>query len=256
MWEKFKESRFAEKCRQLSRKKGAVVTLVCLLLAMTVILSVSIATNRTKKKYLTDDTTGAGGVVTESNRNEETGEIHSPDYKDTNAGQVGGDGEDEFSLELPVSGSLYKKHDSTIQVWSDTMGDYRVHLGIDIATAENAPVYAAADGVISRVWDDALMGRCVAVSHDGQIITIYKNLSENLSSGISEGVKIKCGQQIGTVGSTAIAELADDPHIHMEMTVNGLAVDPLDYFSREAREALNKDEAYESNAVESESKGK
>ncbi len=246
MWENFKE-----KCRNLSKKKGFVVTVVCLLLAMTVVLSVSIATNRAKKKYAGNDTLPTDGSVTEHSTEGDTqGQINTPDYNDTEAGQVGGDGEDEFMLELPAQGVLAKGHDSTIQVWSETMGDYRVHLGIDITTAENAPVYAAADGVVSRVWDDALMGRCVAISHDGDIFTIYKNLAENLASGITTGAEVKCGQQIGNVGETAIAELADEPHVHFEMTVNGLAVDPIDYFDNEARNSLDVDNSYESGLSE------
>lgn len=99
-------------------------------------------------------------------------------------------------------------------------------------------MYAAADGVVSKIWDDALMGRCVAISHDGEIYTFYKNLDPTLTNGIKEGAEVKRGDKIGTVGNTAIAELADEPHVHVEMTVNGLAVDPRDYFSEEAQKTL------------------
>ena len=37
----------------------------------------------------------------------------------------------------------------------------------------------------------------------------------------------------------AIAELADEPHLHIEMTVNGIAVDPADYFSKEAKDTIS-----------------
>lgn len=256
MWERFKESRFAQKCRALSRRKGFMVTLVCLILAMSVVLSVSIATNRAKKKYGGEDTVNTGELVTEqpneqgTQNNQNGGQVNTPIYNDTDADQVGANGEEEFKLSLPVSGSLAKGHDSSIQVWSDTMGDYRVHLGVDIATEENAPVYAAADGVVSKVWDDALMGRCVAIEHDNATFTVYKNLAETLASGIKSGAEVKCGQQIGNVGETAISELADEPHVHLEMTVNGLAVNPMDYFGEEDRKTLNTDNSYESNATE------
>ncbi len=249
MWENFKE-----KCRALSKKRGAVIVAVCLLIAVTVVVSVSVATNRAKKKYLGEDTTGVGAPEQTQNESQTTGEIQAPNYNETQAGQVGADGEDEeeFMLSLPTSsGTIIKGHDATLQVWSDTMGDYRVHLGIDIATAENAPVYAAADGKVSRIWDDAMMGRCVAIAHDGNVFTVYKNLSQTLSSGIEAGAEIKCGQQIGRVGETAIAELADEPHLHLEMTVNGLAVDPVDYFDKATKDALASDDAYEEQATES-----
>ena len=146
---------------------------------------------------------------------------------------------------LPVSGVLSKKHDSEMQVHSTTMNDYRVHIGVDLVTEANAPVYAAADGTVEKVWDDALMGRCVAIAHEGDIYTFYKNLDKSLAAEIEQGKTVKCGQKIGTVGNTAIAELADEPHLHIEMTVKGLAVDPRDYFSDEAKQSLQQGSNYE-----------
>ena len=249
MWEKFKESEFAKKCKELSRRRGFVVVSLCLVLALAVVLSVSIATNRAKKKY-GNDTIAPDTLQTEANTQgeEANGTVDAPTHNQQSEAPVGAEPE-VFMLSLPVVGTVSKGHDATLQVWSDTMGDYRVHLGIDILTEENAPVFAAADGVVAKVWDDALMGRCVAVSHGDEIFTFYKNLDPVLSEGIEEDAEIKCGQQIGRVGESAIAELADEPHLHVEMTVNGLAVDPLDYFSEEAKLTLSQDTAYESSAV-------
>ena len=247
MFEKFKE-----KCKALSQNGAVVVTFVCILLALTVVLSVTIATNRAKKEYASESTTVAGNQqTTESATNsgnivEDT--VNTPTHNDTESLPVSGEVE-EFKLALPANGVIAKGHDATIQVWSETMGDYRVHLGIDIQTAENAPVYAAADGVISKVWDDALMGRCVAISHDGEVFTFYKNLDSTLASGIAQGKEVKAGQEIGYVGNTAIAELADEPHLHIEMTVNGLAVDPRDYLSDEAKASLQNN-TFEEEATE------
>lgn len=235
MFEKFKE-----KCKSLSRNRAAVVTFVIILLTLTVVLSVSIATNRAKKKFAIDEKPTDNQAGTDQpNENDpplEDGTVDAPTHQDTEK-PVSGDIE-EFEISLPVNGVISKGHDATIQVWSETMSDYRVHLGIDIATDEGAPVYAAADGTVSRIWDDALMGRCVAISHGGEVYTFYKNLDPTLATGISEGSQIKSGDKIGEVGNSAIAELADDPHVHIEMTVKGLAVDPRDYFNKEAKDSL------------------
>ena len=162
---------FKEKCKSLSRNRAAVVTFVVILLALTVVLSVSIATNRAKKKYSVDESDTNGLPTTEQQKETEDaiggGTVEAPTHQSTEK-PVSGEIE-EFELSLPAQGVIAKGHDTTIQVWSETMGDYRVHLGIDIATEEDAPVYAAADGVISKIWDDALMGRCVAISHDGEV---------------------------------------------------------------------------------------
>ena len=58
--------------------------------------------------------------------------------------------------------------------------------------------------------------------------------------------KVEAGQLIGSVGDTAMIEIAEEPHLHMEMTVKGLQVDPLDYFSQEVLNALTEDSIYES----------
>ena len=85
------------------------------------------------------------------------------------------------------------------------------------------------------------MGQCIAIKHNGDAVSIYKNVSAELPKGIIEGAKVKAGQQIATVGSTAMVEIADEPHLHFEMTVGGLAVDPLEYFSSNDVETLQKE---------------
>ncbi len=231
---------FKEKCKAFGRNRAAVVTVVILVLTLTVVLAVSIGTNRAKKNNAEENTTAQSQpdqTEAPTASDVESGTLNSPTHEATETQPVSGEIE-EFELSLPAEGVIAKGHDATIQVWSETMGDYRVHLGIDIATEENAPVLASAAGTVEKIWDDALMGRCVAISHGDDIYTFYKNLDSALESGIEEGAEVKCGQKIGEVGNTAIAELADEPHLHIEMTVGGLAVDPRDYFSAEAKDQL------------------
>jgi murein DD-endopeptidase MepM/ murein hydrolase activator NlpD len=131
------------------------------------------------------------------------------------------------------------------------MGDYRVHLGVDIATPPEAPVYAAADGKVEKIWEDSMMGTCVALTHKDETVSIYKNLAPELAEGIAAGATVKQGQQLGIVGDTAVVEMADEPHLHFEVTAKGLSVNPLDYFSEKDVNALSKDTAFESGAAES-----
>jgi murein DD-endopeptidase MepM/ murein hydrolase activator NlpD len=131
------------------------------------------------------------------------------------------------------------------------MADYRVHLGVDMATAPEAPVYAAADGKVEKIWEDSMMGTCVALTHKDETVSIYKNLAKELAEGITAGAAVKQGQQLGIVGDTAVVEMADEPHLHFEVTAKGLSVDPLDYFSEKDVNALSEDTAFESGATES-----
>ena len=91
-----------------------------------------------------------------------------------------------------------------------------------------------------------MMGWSVAISHTGDAVTVYKNLSKQLAEGISVGAEVEAGQLLGCVGDSAMIEIAEEPHLHMEMTVKGIQVDPLEYFSKEVLSAITEDSIYES----------
>ena len=226
--------------------RSYVLTLLALVVALVVIIAASVAANRSKKQNETpqNDIPKATDKSTDTPREEPTEPeaTEKPTQPQNNSSSTGSK---IPSFILPVSGNLTSKHDPTLQVFSPTMQDYRVHLGVDISTKENAPVYAAADGKISKIWVDTLMGYCVAIQHSGDCVTIYKNLAETLPEGIAEGVSVRSGQLIATVGESAMVEIADEPHLHFEMTVGELAVDPLEYFDDNALASIQKDNSVE-----------
>ena len=234
MQNNFKQSKFYQ---NLKENRAVYITAVTLLVALAVIIAVTVVANRSKKPAESDTESGV-----ETNLPESGTETEKPDATDV---------VDLLpSFSLPVSGSLIKSHDATTQVFSNTMKDYRVHLGVDIATEQNAPVLAAADGKIVEVWEDDLMGQCVAIQHGGDACTIYKNLSYTLPEGVTAGAEIRAGETVGYVGESAMVEIAEEPHLHFEMTVGGIAVDPLEYFDEDAVATLATDENYESTAQE------
>ncbi len=263
MWEKFKQTKFASKFKNAGASRAVYVTVITLLLALAVLITATAISNRVKKNNQDKDPNdqnqpsdledNKGGNSTDDNvqsPSDNTGNSgntdnpsQSPSDENSSGGSTQTAGVPELSL--PVSGVVAKGHDTSIQVFSATTGDYRIHLGVDMTTKEDAPVMAAADGVISQIWDDALMGKCLAISHSGDCYTIYKNLDTNLPEDIAVGASVTAGQQIGTVGETATLELAEEPHLHLEMTVKGLAVDPLEYFSAQALAAIGTDQSHE-----------
>jgi murein DD-endopeptidase MepM/ murein hydrolase activator NlpD len=199
-----------------------------------VVLAITAATNRAKR---TEEPTQAPGSTTSPITQP------SPEGPDDNKDQPTAGTVPEMSA--PVAGKLSKAHSVDVQVFSETMKDYRVHLGIDIHTEAGAQVFAAADGKVSKIWQDPMMGWCIALSHSGECVTVYKNLAKELADGLAEGVAVKKGQLLGQVGDSALMEIADEPHLHMEMTVKGLQVDPMDYFSQAVIASLSKDTAFE-----------
>ena len=84
-----------------------------------------------------------------------------------------------------------------------------------------------------------------AVAHGGDAYTIYKNLSAELPEGVVIGAAVKAGDVIGYVGESAMVEVAEEPHLHLEMTVNGLQVDPTEYLDEDARATLNEETNFE-----------
>lgn len=129
----------------------------------------------------------------------------------------------------PVEGIVHRGYSMEVPVFSYTMNDYRTHDGVDIACTEGTPVFAAADGVVHRVWNDPFMGVSISITHDGGAVTTYQGLSENLPAGIAEGADVKAGQMIAGAGNTALLECADETHVHLSMTVGGESVDPAEY---------------------------
>jgi len=241
---------FNEKLKNLKVNRAAIVGACMLLVAVIVVVSVAIATNRAKKneveppKQSENTTRLPESTETESEESTETEAEETtkkPQSGNNNSSQV----QNKLpSFVLPASGAVLKKHDPSLQVFSTTMKDYRVHLGIDIVTEASAPVYAAADGKVDKIWEDPLMGNCIAVKHSGDSYTIYKNLAADLPEGIAEGVSVRAGQMIATVGDSAMVEVAEEPHLHFEMTVADLSVNPLEYFDEKSLEALQIDASY------------
>lgn len=177
---------------------------------------------------------------------DDTGNPPATENQTPNDKPTAGD-EEKTEFLCPLSGTVSRRHDTDALVFSPTMGDWRTHTGVDIATSLGASVCCVADGTVTRVYDDAMMGKCVSVEHADGVISIYRNLDEQLADGIAAGAKLSAGEVIGTVGESALCELADEPHLHFEMTVNGVPTDPLTLLSEESREACltEEDEVYE-----------
>lgn len=234
---------FAKMKNDRGARAIAITVMVLLVLLSAIIITTVIANRRTKDvPVLPDEPTGGepAGVV----------DPKPDDVKPTPNDQPKPDDGKQTETApthyiLPVSGVLTKKHDSEMQVFSDTMRDYRVHLGIDIATVAGASVSAMADGVIAQIWDDRSMGKCIAIKHGGDVYTIYKNLAETLPEQIAVGVSVKAGDVIGNVGETASVEVADEAHLHLEMTEKGLQVDPTKYLDADALATLHEDTNFE-----------
>lgn len=100
-------------------------------------------------------------------------------------------------------------------------GVSRRHAGIDLAAAWGSPLQATQDGVVTGAGWNGGYGLLVTVSHGGGIETRYAHLSR---VSVTRGQSVKAGDTIGYVGSTGEST---GPHVHYEVRVNGIAIDPL-----------------------------
>lgn len=131
----------------------------------------------------------------------------------------------------PCAGGLQKGYSDDVLVFSPTMNDYRVHLGIDISGKSGDPVYAFSDGTVEKVYADPFMGKTIVIDHGNGLKSYYMNLAEKVADGIEAGKKITAGSLIGAIGETAIRECADAPHLHFELRLSDKRVDPTTYIT-------------------------
>ena len=192
-----------------------------------------------------------GIVSAASRRNDTPDDDPTANQPSVNEGENGGENENEppktdeneeekkpekLSFVSPVVGEVTKHHSLDTPVFSNTLNAWRVHTGIDISTEDGAEVYASADGIVTKVYSDPLLGKTVEITHEGNIVSIYANLdSANIS--VKEGDEVKSGALIGQVGDTSLSELADESHLHFGIKVNGVSVNPLDYISEDSKQA-------------------
>lgn len=124
----------------------------------------------------------------------------------------------------PVSGETVKSYSMQALQYSKTMRDWRTHDGLDIAAAPGAPVRAAMAGTVERVYDDDFLGTTVVLVHPDGCRTVYAGLTE--MPAVTVGAAVSAGQTIGAVGTTALGESAETPHLHFAASRGGVSIDP------------------------------
>lgn len=111
-------------------------------------------------------------------------------------------------------------------VFNPTMQHWATHEGIDLLAPEGSSVYCAFDGTVKSVDEDTFYGTTVVISHDGGYETTYRLLDE---VSVKTGETVKQGDKIGVVSGEALAEIAQGAHLHLELTKDGVRVNPADF---------------------------
>jgi len=120
-------------------------------------------------------------------------------------------------LAIPVAGI---KSGQLTDTYTASRAGGRRHDAIDIMAPEGAPVIAAADGTIEKLFNSVRGGTTVYErSNDGRWTYYYAHLSA-YAPGLAEGQKVRRGQVIARVGHTGDASAAG-PHLHFAINQMG-----------------------------------
>ncbi len=133
----------------------------------------------------------------------------------------------ELSFEKPVEGEIVREFAQDSLIYSETLQEWTTHSGIDIQADKTTVVKAAEAGTVKSIKNDPRYGLTIVIEHDDNYQTIYSNLLT--TEFVVEGEKVEKGQSLGTVGNTAVFEVADEPHLHFEIWKDSLPVDPSIY---------------------------
>jgi murein DD-endopeptidase MepM/ murein hydrolase activator NlpD len=100
----------------------------------------------------------------------------------------------------------------------------RKHFGIDIVAARDQVIKSVQDGTVIFSGWTVETGYVIAIQHPGNVISVYKHNSVLLKK---EGNIVHAGETVAIIGETG--ELSTGPHLHLELWINGIPVNPVDY---------------------------
>lgn len=142
-------------------------------------------------------------------------------YQTFNARSPGASGRFRLPIEGQAPSSAHFG-DQRKYRYSDQTTSQDYHRGTDFAVAPGTPVLASAPGTVALVADRLLTGLTVVVEHAPGVYSVSFHLSR---IAVKKGQKVATGETLGLSGATG---LVTGPHLHWEVRVGGVPVDPLD----------------------------
>ena len=138
----------------------------------------------------------------------------------------------EISFAAPVSnGNVVKEYSNSALQYNKTLKLWQAHKAVDFLADEGTDVYAVMDGTIKEVSYSYLMGNVVKLDIGNGMVVVYASLQNDVP--VKQGDKVKKGDVIGHVGTTAKSEASDGAHLHLEVWLDEQNVDPSLYLDLE-----------------------
>lgn len=134
--------------------------------------------------------------------------------------------EEPLEFIMPVdSNEIGMKFSNGQLIYSETLGEWIMHNGIDIVAKQGTPVLASESGKVIEISNNVQEGIKIIIEHKDGYKTVYSNLST--TKMVQEGQEIEKGQAISGVGKTATFEYEEKDHLHFEMYKDEKTINPL-----------------------------
>lgn len=130
----------------------------------------------------------------------------------------------------PIRGTIQNGYSGEDLYKSKTLDEWVMHTGIDIAAKVGTPVKASANGKVVSVWDDEQWGGCIKIQHENNVVSYYYNLKPAVN--VSKNQQVKLGDVVGAVGTSAMIESLEEPHLHFAIQKDGNWVDPKNFLPK------------------------
>lgn len=127
------------------------------------------------------------------------------------------------SYVLPLTGDIQRDYSPTSPVYDETMGDWRVHKGIDFPAEMGSEVKSIGNGKVTKVMSDPSWGYIVEIDH-GDFTARYCGLQQG--SAVKPNEVISKGDTVGML-DVIPCEGEQEPHLHFEAVKDGKNVDPM-----------------------------
>ncbi len=126
-----------------------------------------------------------------------------------------------------TNATIIKDYSAKKLQYNDTLKQWQIHKAIDLYSDESTDVMAIADGTVTNIYTNYLEGTVIEITHSDGLVSIYKSLDSDVL--VSVGDTVTVGQVIGSASNSMAEELNTGVHLHLELTLNGVTVDPNDY---------------------------
>ncbi|MDE5756359.1 MAG: M23 family metallopeptidase [Clostridia bacterium] len=220
------------KVAQFFKKNIYVILMIICILAIATMITLAVVLNNNND----GDTVMKPIVSGDENPGNDNPPVVNPDDNKPNQPEKPNDDDNKPSITPPAKedfvmanpldeytvGQVYSEE----HVFNNTHKYWHPHEGLDLNAEVGSDVKCVFAGTVKEVTKDSYSGATVTIEHQDGFTTVYK-----LMDGVTlkAGDKVSKGDVIGKVSDTALEEIADGAHIHLELYKDNVAINPMDY---------------------------